>query len=151
MNRISCPISDLDEEAVRNFLRSNPVFLEDYVMKHVDQDRLERWLIRKTRKLKNKGAKKPGNSLDYDNNKQSGELKIAAASFRLLCRLIEVVNKIKLIPFITVVVLNNFLFQKFQILTGHLCQSGRYYELSCQINIIDTNRSCVLGIKISLY
>lgn len=143
MNRISCLISDLDEEAVRNFLRSNPVFLEDYVMKHVDQDRLERWLIRKTRKLKNKGAKKPGNSLDYDNNKQNGELKIAAVSFRLLCRLIEVVNKIKLILTTTEVVLslveNNFLFQKFQILTGHLCQSGRYRNLSCQMILIQVD------------
>lgn len=59
---------------MRNFLRANPVFLEDYVMKHVDQDRLERWLIRKTRKLKNKGNKKPTNSLDHENNKQSGKL-----------------------------------------------------------------------------
>lgn len=72
-NRLSCPISELDEEAVRNFLRANPVFLEDYVMKHVDQDRLERWLIRKTRKLKNKGGKKPANSLGHENNKQSGK------------------------------------------------------------------------------
>ncbi|PFX17416.1 probable 3',5'-cyclic phosphodiesterase pde-5 [Stylophora pistillata] len=62
---------DVDEEAVRNFLRANPVFLEDYVMKYVDQDRLERWLIRKTRKLKNKVGKKPASSLDHDNNKQS--------------------------------------------------------------------------------
>lgn len=62
---------EMDEEAVRNFLRANPVFLEDYVMKHVDQDRLERWLIRKTRKLKNKGGKKPANSLGHENNKQS--------------------------------------------------------------------------------
>ena len=64
--------SDVDEESVRNFLRANPSFLEDYVMKYVDQDRLERWLIRKTRKLKNKGSKKTTNSLDHDNNKQSG-------------------------------------------------------------------------------
>jgi len=42
-------------------------------MKHVDQDRLERWLIRKTRKLKNKGGKKPANSLGHENNKQSGK------------------------------------------------------------------------------
>lgn len=62
---------DLDEESVRNFLRANPSFLEYYVMNHVDQDRLERWLIRKTRKLKNKGAKKASNSLDHDDNKQS--------------------------------------------------------------------------------
>ena len=66
-------LSDLDEESIRNFLRANPSFLEDYVMKHVDQDRLERWLIRKTRKLKNKGSKKATNSLDHDNNKQSGK------------------------------------------------------------------------------
>lgn len=70
---IFCPVSEMDEEAVRNFLRANPVFLEDYVMKHVDQDRLERWLIRKTRKLKNKGGKKPANSLGHENNKQSGK------------------------------------------------------------------------------
>lgn len=49
------------------------MFLEDYVMKHVDQDRLERWLIRKTRKLKIKAGKKPSSSLDYENNKQSGK------------------------------------------------------------------------------
>ena len=66
--------SDLDEESVRNFLRTNPSFLEYYVMNHVDQDRLERWLIRKTRKLKNKGAKKASNSLDHDDNKQSGKV-----------------------------------------------------------------------------
>lgn len=63
--------ADVDEEAVRIFLRANPVFLEDYVMKHVDQDRLERWLIRKTRKLKIKAGKKPSSSLDHENNKQS--------------------------------------------------------------------------------
>lgn len=66
--------SDLDEESVRNFLRANPSCLEYYVMNHVDQDRLERWLIRKTRKLKNKGAKKASNSLDHDDNKQSGKV-----------------------------------------------------------------------------
>ena len=49
------------------------MFLEDYVMKHVDQDRLERWLIRKTRKLKIKAGKKPSSSLDHENNKQSGK------------------------------------------------------------------------------
>lgn len=65
--------ADVDEEAVRIFLRANPVFLEDYVMKHVDQDRLERWLIRKTRKLKIKAGKKPSSSLDHENNKQSGK------------------------------------------------------------------------------
>lgn len=58
---------------MRIFLRANPVFLEDYVMKHVDQDRLERWLIRKTRKLKIKAGKKPSSSLDHENNKQSGK------------------------------------------------------------------------------
>lgn len=58
---------------MRNFLRANPSFLEDYVMKHVDQDRLERWLIRKTRKLKNKGSKKNINSVEHNNNKQSGK------------------------------------------------------------------------------
>lgn len=42
-------------------------------MKHVDQDRLERWLIRKTRKLKIKAGKKPSSSLDHENNKQSGK------------------------------------------------------------------------------
>lgn len=56
-----------------NFLRANPSFLEDFVMKNVDQDRLERWLIRKTRKLKNKGSKKNANSFEHDNNKQSGK------------------------------------------------------------------------------
>lgn len=66
--------SDLDEESVRNFLRVNPSFLEYYVMNHVDQDRLERWLIRKTRKLKNKGSKKASNSLEHDDNKQSGKV-----------------------------------------------------------------------------
>lgn len=58
---------------MRNFLRANPSFLEDYVMKHVNQDRLERWLIRKTRKLKNKGSKKNINSVEHNNNKQSGK------------------------------------------------------------------------------
>ncbi|XP_068678132.1 probable 3',5'-cyclic phosphodiesterase pde-5 [Montipora foliosa] len=62
---------DLDDESVRNFLRSNPSFLEEYVMKSVDQDRLERWLIRKTRKMKTKGSKKNTNSFELDNNKQS--------------------------------------------------------------------------------
>lgn len=63
-----------DEESVRNYLRANPSFLEDYVMKYVDQERLERWLIRKTRKLKNKGSKKNVNSVEHENNKQSGKL-----------------------------------------------------------------------------
>ena len=58
---------------MRNFLRSNPSFLEEYVMKSVDQDRLERWLIRKTRKMKTKGLKKNTNSFELDNNKQSGK------------------------------------------------------------------------------
>ncbi|XP_067034346.1 probable 3',5'-cyclic phosphodiesterase pde-5 [Acropora muricata] len=62
---------DVDEESVRNYLRANPSFLEDYVMKYVDQERLERWLIRKTRKLKNKGSKKNINSVEHENNKQS--------------------------------------------------------------------------------
>lgn len=90
-NTIACPISELDEEAVRNFLRANPVFLEDYVMKHVDQDRLERWLIRKTRKLKNKGGKKPANSLSHENNKQSGKLEIGSM-FPCALLFIEVVS-----------------------------------------------------------
>ena len=30
------------------------MFLENYVMKHVDQERLERWLIRKTTQEKRK-------------------------------------------------------------------------------------------------
>lgn len=79
---------------MRNFLRANPVFLEDYVMKHVDQDRLERWLIRKTRKLKNKGSKKPANSLDHDNNKQTGKLEVSTV-FYFICSvnyLIEIFN-----------------------------------------------------------
>ena len=42
-------------------------------MKYVDQERLERWLIRKTRKLKNKGSKKNVNSVEHENNKQSGK------------------------------------------------------------------------------
>lgn len=62
---------DVDEESVRNYLRASPSFLEDYVMKYVDQERLERWLIRKTRKLKNKGSKKNVNSVEHENNKQS--------------------------------------------------------------------------------
>ncbi|XP_020914824.1 probable 3',5'-cyclic phosphodiesterase pde-5 isoform X2 [Exaiptasia diaphana] len=45
----------VDNETVRTYLQSNPMFLDEFVMKHVDQDRLERWLIRKTRKLKQKG------------------------------------------------------------------------------------------------
>ncbi|CAH3179066.1 unnamed protein product [Porites lobata] len=73
---------DLDEESVRNFLRANPSFLEYYVMNHVDQDRLERWLIRKTRKLKNKGAKKASNSLDHDDNKQSDPHRPSLAKWR---------------------------------------------------------------------
>lgn len=76
--RVNCEkeisFADVDEESVRNYLRTNPSFLEDYVMKYVDQERLERWLIRKTRKLKNKGSKKNVNSIEHENNnKQSGK------------------------------------------------------------------------------
>jgi len=60
-------------------------------MKHVDQDSLERWLFRKTRKLKNKGGKKPVNSLSHENNNKLVSKK-PAACFRLLCCLIEVVS-----------------------------------------------------------
>lgn len=63
-----CLAADLDPESVRNYLRSSPMFLDDYVMKHVEQDRLERWLIRKTRKLKQ------GRTTSSDNDsKQSGK------------------------------------------------------------------------------
>jgi len=47
------------------------MFLDEFVMKHVDQDRLERWLIRKTRKLKQKG-RVPN---DQENSKQNGNNK----------------------------------------------------------------------------
>ena len=43
-----------DAEDIRTFLHYNPMFLENYVMKHVDQARLERWLIRKTTQEKRK-------------------------------------------------------------------------------------------------
>lgn len=49
------------------------MFLDEFVMKHVDQDRLERWLIRKTRKLKQKGRHP---SADQENSKQNGKNKI---------------------------------------------------------------------------
>ncbi|XP_031549791.1 probable 3',5'-cyclic phosphodiesterase pde-5 isoform X3 [Actinia tenebrosa] len=61
----------LDGENVRSYLVANPMFLDEFVMKHVDQDRLERWLIRKTRKLKQKGRHPPG---DQENSKQNGPL-----------------------------------------------------------------------------
>lgn len=48
------------------------MFLDEFVMKHVDQDRLERWLIRKTRKLKQK-ARHP--SADQENAKQNGKFR----------------------------------------------------------------------------
>jgi uncharacterized protein YciW len=44
----------VDAEDIRTFLHYNPMFLENYVMKHVDQERLERWLIRKTTQEKRK-------------------------------------------------------------------------------------------------
>lgn len=64
-------------------------------MKHVDQDRLERWLIRKTRKLKNKGSKKTTNSLEHD-NKQSGKetnMSSVVNEVRISCRaLLEILG-----------------------------------------------------------
>jgi len=122
-NTIACPISELDEEAVRNFLRANPVFLEDYVMKHVDQDRLERWLIRKTRKLKNKGGKKPAHSLSQENNKQSGKLETGSVfPFALLFNRSGQLNTINSYLFL---VENDFPLEIFQILIDRLCRSGR--------------------------
>ncbi|KAK3730857.1 hypothetical protein QZH41_009975, partial [Actinostola sp. cb2023] len=59
----------VDSESARSYLQSNPMFLDEFVMKHVDQDRLERWLIRKTRKLKQKGRMP---SADRENSKQNG-------------------------------------------------------------------------------
>jgi two-component SAPR family response regulator len=46
------------------------MFLDEFVMKHVDQERLERWLIRKTRKLKQKGRHP---SADQETSKQNGK------------------------------------------------------------------------------
>lgn len=45
----------LMQEQIRNFLQTNPSFLEDYVLHHVNEDQVERWLsilrVQKTSKL----------------------------------------------------------------------------------------------------
>ena len=40
----------LSEERVTEFLKEKRNFLEDHVMKHVDAETLERWLIRRTQR-----------------------------------------------------------------------------------------------------
>lgn len=43
------------QEQIRNYLQLNPAFLEDYVLHHVNEDQVEKWLnclrIQKTNKL----------------------------------------------------------------------------------------------------
>ena len=36
-------VSELSEDAVAQYLHENPKFLEDYVLSHVNQERLNRW------------------------------------------------------------------------------------------------------------
>lgn len=48
-------VDHLMQEQIRNFLQTNPSFLEDYVLHHVNEDQVERWLsilrVQKTSKL----------------------------------------------------------------------------------------------------
>ena len=46
-------IINLEYEAIEKQLLNDPNIVEDYVMKHVSQDQIERWLIRKAQ-LKNR-------------------------------------------------------------------------------------------------
>ena len=46
-------IINLEHEAIEKHLLNDPSIVEDYVMKHVSQDQIEQWLIRKAQ-LKNR-------------------------------------------------------------------------------------------------
>ena len=46
-------IINLEYEAIEKHLLNDPSIVEDYVMKHISQDQIERWLIRKAQ-LKNR-------------------------------------------------------------------------------------------------
>ncbi|XP_032242286.1 probable 3',5'-cyclic phosphodiesterase pde-5 isoform X2 [Nematostella vectensis] len=63
---------EIDGESVRGYLQGHPMFLEEFVMKNVDQERLERWLIRKTRKIKHNKGRHP--SSEHEKNQQNASL-----------------------------------------------------------------------------
>ena len=46
-------IINLEYEVIEKHLLNDPSIVEDYVMKHISQDQIERWLIRKAQ-LKNR-------------------------------------------------------------------------------------------------
>lgn len=46
-------IINLEHEAIEKHLLNDPSIVVDYVMKHVSQDQIEQWLIRKAQ-LKNR-------------------------------------------------------------------------------------------------
>ena len=49
---------------ITTFLDSNPEFLENYVMANVDLETLERWTIRRARRINQMEHLGGGNSLD---------------------------------------------------------------------------------------
>ena len=46
----------VDAKDIRTFLHYNPAFLDDFIMTNVDEERLERWLVKKTGKQEKRKA-----------------------------------------------------------------------------------------------
>ncbi|XP_046859882.1 probable 3',5'-cyclic phosphodiesterase pde-5 [Xenia sp. Carnegie-2017] len=46
----------IDAKDIRTFLHYNPAFLDDFIMTNVDEERLERWLVKKTGKQEKRKA-----------------------------------------------------------------------------------------------
>jgi hypothetical protein len=70
MRVIIIVFSDLPQDQVTSYLQDNPEFLEKYVLSHVSQDQLERWIIRRAHNQK------------QNKHKNSNEL---SGKFRLIC------------------------------------------------------------------
>ncbi|CAH0545707.1 unnamed protein product [Brassicogethes aeneus] len=52
--RYTMPITNINDEEVSQYLTTHPEFLERYVMDEVEVEQLERWIIRKSQRLKKK-------------------------------------------------------------------------------------------------
>ncbi|CAH1773312.1 unnamed protein product [Owenia fusiformis] len=65
-----CPF-DLTPDAVTSFLNDNPEFLEKYVVRNVNSDQLERWIIKRTQNANKENGKRRGSDVENGINGES--------------------------------------------------------------------------------